>query len=266
MDQQLYFCIGAAKTGTTILARLLDQQPSVGCMWEAYFFQPNHNASVLNPDGQGWVKHGLGRSDVERWHELATCETDGTEPLADPSTVRSLVTDVFARFADVVGAKVVGDKWPFYARRLELMLEAFPDAKYVYNVRDPRGVWNSGQTFRERERGDVILDDMLRVDDIVRPHLDDERFSVVRYEDLIAEPESELSKLGAFLGFRFDPEALEYVAADDPLPDRWGWVAPARGDLNAELTVKWRNEMPEEQQARVAEKTRAFMDRYSYST
>ena len=114
---------------------------------------------------------------------------------------------------------MVGDKWPDYYRNLKLMLRAFPNAKFLYNVRDPRGVWNSGQTFRDREAGDRVLATMLGVDNAVRPFLDDERFMTLRYEDLIMEPDRMMAAVAEFLGFEFDPGAIAYDKAADPYPN-----------------------------------------------
>lgn len=264
-----YFCIGAAKTGTTILARLLDQQPGVACMWEAYFFQPNHGASVFNPDGQKWRRHGFTRADVDEWRDdaVATFTPEARKQLSEPEYVdraRRLMTAVLDRFGEASFATIVGDKWPYYAKRIEFLLEAFPDARYVYNVRDPRGVWNSGQTFKERERGDLILDEMLEADAKIRPYMDDHRFLAIRYEDLISEPETTMAGLGDFLGFSFDPRHLDYDPLDDPLPDRWNWVPTAAGDLDPQLTQKWKKQMTAEQIEAVEQRAAEFMSSYGY--
>lgn len=266
---QVYFCIGAPKTGTTILARLLDQQPSVACIWEAYFLRPWHGSSVLNPSGKAWKRHGLPVDRVTDWHERAMTRVDrrGREMIAmrRPETFRAIVTEVFETFGELMSASIVGDKWPYYYRFAKLVLRAFPDAKLIYNVRDPRGVWNSGQTFRDRQAGDKILAGMLAADEAVSPHLPDLRFHTLRYEDLIADTHAAMSRLATFLGFDFDPDSISYDPLNDPLPNRWNWVPPARGELDPGLTDKWRDEMPRNKQEEVTRDCADFMSRYGYS-
>lgn len=266
--RNMYFCIGAAKTGTTILARLLDQQPQVACMWEAYFLRPRHGSSVLNPIGDAWKKHGLAEDQVIKWHHRATERVVRSErevdAIHDPTALRAIVSEVFDQFAEGTGKETAGDKWPYYSEHLELLVEAFPDARFVYNVRDARAVWNSGQTFRDRHAGDLTLEQMVTADERVRKYLGDERFLVLKYEDLIIDTARTMETLSDFIGFDYHPESLKYNPRLDPLPDRWNWVPTASRDLDPDLTEKWRHEMSDDDQKRVTEACADFLATYGY--
>lgn len=268
MARQLYFCIGAAKTGTTILARLLDQQPDVACLWEGYLLRPNHRSSVLNPESKSWARHGFDVRQVRAWHEraVARVDLDGRDVMAarHPDHVRRIVGDVLDAFGAMTSATIVGDKWPDYYRNLKLMVRAFPEAKFLYNVRDPRAVWNSGQTFRDRAAGDRVLATMLEVDRTVRKHLEGDRLLTLRYEDLITDPEGTLTTVADFLGFEFDPTYIAYDATRDPLPNRWYWIPESVGALDVRLTQKWRHEMPAGKQVEVTDTCMEFLARYGY--
>lgn len=268
MVRQRYFCIGAAKTGTTILARLLDQQPDVACLWEGFLLRPDHTSSVLNPEGKSWRRHGFSEAQVREWNERATSRmtVDGKtiRAMRHPPIVREIIAEVLDSFGSETSSTFVGDKWPDYHRHLKLMLRAFPDAKLLYNVRDPRGVWNSGQTFRGREDGDKVLANMLAVDDVVRPYLDDDRFMALRYEDLIANPVETMSRVAEFIGFTWDPDAIEYRREQDPFPGRWYWIPEAAGEPDVRLTEKWRVEMPAGRQDEVTSACGEFLGRYGY--
>lgn len=270
MLHQVFFCVGAAKTGTTILARMLDQQPDVACMWEARFVKPDQNLSVLNPDGDGIRRHGLTPDQSSAWRRdaMTMVEFNGKEvrSVKHPEHLRRIVTSVLSTFGTLTSSSVVGDKWPGYHRHIGLMLKAFPKARFVYNVRDPRAVWNSGQTFRDRSRGDDVLDEMLSADDNVRAHLDDERFMTLRYEDLVVSPVERMRAVSEFIGFDFDVASLQYDPDTDPFPKRWNWVPTASGDLDPGLTEKWRTEMPLDKQAEVTERCADYIERYGYST
>jgi hypothetical protein len=179
-------------------------------------------------------------------------------------TIREIIGEVFDRFGELTSATIVGDKWPDYYRNIKLIARAFPDAKFLYNVRDPRGVWNSGQTFRDRRAGDKVLANLLEVEEAVRPYLDDGRALTLRYEDLISEPVATMRNVADFLGFEFDPSAIEYDRSSDPFPKRWYWIPEATGDLDVRLTEKWRTEMSAEQQRDVALRCAEFLERYGY--
>lgn len=268
MLRQAFFCIGAAKTGTTILARMLDQQPDVACLWEAFFFHPTHEASILNPDTNKFGRHGLSLDRVRQWQERATVRVGSGRHarlgIRDARVGREIMTEVLTEFGELAGATVVGDKWPGYHRQLDLLTAAFPDAKLIYNVRDPRGVWNSGETFRDRGRGDKHLDEMLKADAAVRSHLADDQFLTLRYEDLIAQPRQTMQRVAAFVGFEFDAAAIDYERENDPFPRRWYWVPTAKGDLDVALTEKWRHEMALTTQRLVTERCAEFIERYGY--
>ncbi len=267
--KQVFFCIGAAKTGTTILARMLDQQPGVACMSEAYFLAPTSKASLFNTTNHVGARHGFSAARIAEWHERALRKlvVDGEEvdAISDPDFVRELITDVLSLFGDREGASIVGEKWPYYHNSIGLMLEAFPDGKFLYNVRDPRAVWNSGETFRERGVGDRVLAEMLLADERIRG-LDDERIFTFRYEDLIREPHGVMATIADFVGFEFHPEALDYDESSDRLSNRWNWVPTAKGDLDPALTEKWRTEMSPGQQAEVTNRCAEFVERYGYPT
>lgn len=263
-----FFCVGAAKTGTTILARLLDQQPTVACMWEGYLLQPRHQSSVLNPDSQAWLKHGLSEAKVRDWHRRATEERSHNGELVMgirvPSVARAIITEVLEDFGRPFRAEIVGDKWPYYHKWMPSMAKAFPDAKYIYNVRDPRATWNSGQTFKQRGRGDAILADMLKSERAVRRRLNPDNVLTMRYEDLIISPAETMSRIAGFLGFDFASEHLAYDPALDPLPDRWNWVPESKGELDRGLAERWRQQMPEAEQRRISEECADFIQRHGY--
>ena len=263
-----FFCVGAAKTGTTILARLLDQQPDVACLWESYFFNPHDTNCLFHPESNKWRKHGLSEHRVYEWHRAATTKVAVDGELVDQIRTASgfgrIVGEVFEDFGATMEASIVGDKWPWYHNQLETVIEAFPDAKIIYNVRDPRGVWNSGETFRDRKRGQEILEGMLKADENVRRFAQNHDVFTFRYEDLITDTQRVMREIGQFVGFSFEPAALAYVPGEDPLPNRWNWVPTAVGDLDPTLTTKWRREMSPEEQAHVTETCRTYLDRYEY--
>jgi hypothetical protein len=178
---------------------------------------------------------------------------------------RQIVGEVFQCFGEITGTSIVGDKWPYYHEHLKVLLEAVPDGKFVYNVRDPRAVWNSGETFRKRNAGDAILDDMLAADRKIASLRDDPRLFVLRYEDLISDAAATMDRLASFIGFQFDEAALAYDPSTDVLPNRWNWVPAAKGDLDVELTEKWRYEMGPDDRERVTERCADFIEAYGYA-
>lgn len=273
-DLRVFFCVGAAKSGTTLLARVLDQHPDVACIWESYAFHPRSRASIFNPISESWRKHGFAEVDIRRWAAVWRAEPQATIRRAlrkltgrtylATSCFRRTMPEALADFARRCGASVVGDKWPWYIDHLDDVLAVFPKAYYIYNVRDPRGLWNSAQRFKGRQRGDELLQRMLDADRGVTPYLDRPNFFALRYEDLVDEPEATCRKLFGFLGCDFDRQYLLYDPAADPYPDRWDWVPEAGEQFNPWHARKWLEQMRPDEIERVSDQAGWFIDKYGY--
>ncbi len=278
--QTVFFCIGAAKSGTTLLARVLDQHPDVACIWESYAFHPRSRASIFNPASASWRKHGFSETDVRRWAAIWRAEPrsslrralrrlTGRTYLA-AGCFRRTMPEALADFARRCGAAIVGDKWPWYIDHLEDVLAIFPEARYVYNVRDPRGLWNSAQRFRGRQRGDELLQRMLLAEKRVSPYLDKPNFITLRYEDLVHKPETTCQRIFAFLGcgrtsmVGFSQEHLQDYAANDPYPSRWEWVPEASQPFDPWHAVKWQEQMTRREIELVTGRAGWFIERYDY--
>jgi hypothetical protein len=271
----LFFCIGCQKSGTTILARVLDQHPDIACLWEAYFFNPKHDVSVFNPNSDAYSKHGFDKDKVIRWHNDLILNNvfsfysrlnhkfTGRFRFAIPP-YKKAISEAFDDFATRCNAKIVGDKWPWYVDFIDQMLSMFPDAKYIYTVRDPRGIWNSAQRFKGRERGDEILNEMLTKEKKIVKYLGNPNFLTVRYEDIILKPSETAKNLYEFLGFDFKEQYLKYDKASDPYPDRWNWVPEANNQLDPKMTSKWKELMSKEQIDRVNSMSNWFIAKYDY--
>ncbi len=274
-DTTFFFCIGCQKSGTTLLARLLDQHPDAACMNESYWLIPTHGDSLLNLENGRWRRH-YGFDDALMAELAATPTPFLSRPwlrragrwmrYLDPYSRRhcSRFEGVLRRLGEAWGATVVGDKWPWYIDYIELMCAVFPDARYIYNVRDPRGLWNSAQRFKDRARGDYVLDEMLRMDARVAPYLSRPNFMTFRYEDLAGSPEETMARICGFLGLEHDAAYLAYKPKIDPAPVRWNWVPETRDPVNVHHAEKWRERMTREEILRVSERADAFVEKYGY--
>lgn len=274
-EPSYYFCIGCQKSGTTILARLLDQHPDIACLWEAYFLNPKNVSSVFNPESDAWSKHGYSKDDVIEW----ASKVKSINPFSIKSRLshkltgryefpmqpyKEIITEALNDFASRCNVKVVGDKWPWYIEFMDKMQDSFPGAKYIYTVRDPRGIWNSAQRFKGRQRGDEILGEMLKKDRQISKLLDRDDFLTVRFEDLICKPEETCKILYGFLECDYSDDYLKYQKENDPYPERWSWVPEASGKLDPEITVKWKKKMTSDEIQNVNSKAAGFIDKYGY--
>ncbi|NEP00703.1 MAG: sulfotransferase [Symploca sp. SIO2E9] len=232
-----FFCIGCQKSGTTLLARVLDQHPKIACIWESYALQYNSYNSIINPASDSWKKHGFQEENVQAWARVwANNPKNFAFRVLRKLTgydyfriinFRQTMSEALLDFARRCNATVVGDKWPWYINHIDVVTEAFPDAKFIYNVRDPRGIWNSAQRFKERQRGDEILREMLDKDRQISPYLHRDNFITIRYEDLLYNQAETCKRLYHFLGCEFSNDYLFYKRQADPYQQRWDWIPEA---------------------------------------
>ena len=231
--RQKFFIFGHARSGTTLLMRLVRLHPEVHCNYQAHFFtrQPLLKSLVNTPEAEEWLTR---RSN--RWNQ-------GRD--LSPLVLRAAADFIMERDAAREGKRIVGDKSPSSTIHGQAVRDAYaiyPDAKLVYIVRDGRDVLVSERfrnfveesKFLSAEDKQIIED--LRTDQtpftngtrslftetfirrVARGwvknlketeeearRLYGENYFGMRYEDLLARPFEEMQKLWSFLGVDVDP-------------------------------------------------------------
>ncbi len=124
-----FFIFGHARSGTTLLTRLVRLHPEVHCNYQAHFFTrpPLLNALVSDPEVGAW----LGRRS-NRWNQ-------GSDLSA--LVLRAAADIILEREARQVDKRIVGDKSPnslMDGDAVRLMQAVYPDARLVFIVRDGR--------------------------------------------------------------------------------------------------------------------------------
>jgi hypothetical protein len=165
-----------------------------------------------------WLVRTVDRAEVER-RLLATDRTD-----------RAVFAELLRIYADRGGKPVIGEKTPAHINYADTLLGWFPTGRIVQMVRDPRGVYVS-ELRRRWERPSSVPYRQLRH---VRPlfalfvllqvtwawaraidrHRElsgryPDRYRMVRFEDLVREPEATLLGLFDFLGVPMEAAVLD---------------------------------------------------------
>ena len=255
------FVVGAARSGTTLLQRMLDAHPLLAVVNETYWL-PRKYRERTGLTRQGYItpalfplllespkfgRMGLGVEDLRR---LAG---DGA-PIRYVDFVRRLFDD----YARSRGKRLAGDKTPGYVRRMSQLHELWPDAKVVHIIRDPRDVclsmldWSGGER-AAGQFGTWQLDPTVSSALYWRysvamgreagTDLGSDLYLETRYEDLVNSPEAELGRLCAFLGIPFDAAMQNYyVGRTRPKPGRsskaqWLPLTPGLRDWTTQLAA-----------------------------
>jgi hypothetical protein len=124
-----FFIFGHARSGTTLLARLIRVHPDIHCNWQAHFFTrpPFLSALVTDPEVGEWLSRRSNR--WNRGQDISLL------------VMRAASDFILEREAVKVGKSVVGDKSPnnlVNGEAVKRLAEVYPDAKLIFIVRDGR--------------------------------------------------------------------------------------------------------------------------------
>ncbi|KAA0254908.1 MAG: sulfotransferase, partial [Chloroflexi bacterium] len=235
--REKFFIFGHARSGTTLLMRLLRLHPDVHCNYQAHFF-------TRKP----LLKSLVDSSEIEEWLARKSNRWNQGRDLS-PLVLRAAADFIMERDAAREGKTIVGDKSPTSTIHAQVVRDAFalyPDAKIVYIVRDGRDVLISERfrNFVEESkfltaddkrivsdlradsapfsdgRRSIFTETFLRniakrwVDDLTEMDAEARRlygkhYHSLRYEDLLQNPFDEMTKIWKFLGVKRINKTLE---------------------------------------------------------
>jgi len=164
-----------------------------------------------------WLTGKVPREDIEAYL------------LASDRTERGIFEAFLRIYADRRGKAIIGEKTPAHLAYVETLLEWFPDGRVVHCMRDPRAIFVSelrrrsevatGFPYRQLALVPALMERFVLLQVVwawasaVNRHRTlcrryPERYRMVRFEDLVAEPGDTLVGLCHFLGV--EPEARMY--------------------------------------------------------
>lgn len=162
-----------------------------------------------------WLVDNVPRSEMER------------RLLAAERSERGMYGAFLRAYADAQGRPVMGEKTPAHLAYVDTLLEWFPDGRVVHMIRDPRAVYVSDLRRRRikprkpyswlgRVPGLLPAAMLLQTTWVwrgaARLHAAYEtrypgRYRLVRFEDVLRDPDATLSALFEFLGVPLPPDA-----------------------------------------------------------
>jgi len=169
---------------------------------------------------------------------------------AGARTWEGLFIAYLAAFAEPSGATRVGEKSPVHTHYVGPLAEAFPDAKFIHVVRDPRAVVLS--RVRAGFGSNLIEPNTHRWRRAAEMHKEHAealsaagRYLLVRYEELVTDPEETLGRVCAFLGIPMTDAMLEHDKRDETgFPERSReWMANTQRPVFTSSIEKWKTEM-----------------------
>jgi Sulfotransferase family len=251
------FIVGCARSGTTLVRRIVDAHPQIAITTEMHWIShyvnyfKNQNRLVtpkLVSELSGHKRFAQFEIPREQFEGLL----GSGEALPYPTFLRRL----FGLYGKINNKPLVGNKTPAYIRRMLDLHALWPEAKFVHIIRDGRDVCLSVLNWKKANHivgryapweEDPVSTTALWWERKVRKGREDGAalgpglYQETLYEDLVDEPQRECKRLCEFLGVPYDDAMIRFHEGRER-------VEPGRGAKSAWLRVTsglrdWRTEM-----------------------
>ena len=146
------FLVGSARSGTTLLRRIVDAHPAIAITrethWVARFYEKRRG---LTDDGTV-TRDLLARlTRSRRFARFGVAEEDLARLIAnDTVSYAEFVSGFYDLVGKARGKRLVGDKTGEYARAVPTLHALWPSARIVHLIRDGRDVALSVLSWKER--------------------------------------------------------------------------------------------------------------------
>ena len=140
------FIVGCARSGTTLLHRLVDAHPLVAVIHETHWITNHFKELVVTPEMVSeMVEH-------KRFSGLGVGREEFEGLLGEAVPYKRFLGDLFQLYAEARGKPLVGDKSPSYVTSIPKVHALWPNAKFVHIVRDGRDVCLSVMNWKKAGR------------------------------------------------------------------------------------------------------------------
>lgn len=192
---------------------------------------------------------------------------------------QALFTIMMQIYADHRGKPIMGEKTPAHVRYISTLLEWFPNATIVHMLRDPRAIFVSEVRRRRREAVTTPYKQLVRIpiifelfiliqvtliwfESVWRYHQYKQRYSenyyLMRFEDLVKDPEKQVIRLCDFIGIDFQEKMLEQAVVSK------GFQVGTSG-FDAHAAERWRSQISPWANAWFALLFRSYLKEFGYT-
>jgi len=250
--QGAFLIIGAQRSGTSLLSRILNQHPSIAVPGESFFFNTFgplrrfYGDLSLAENRDRLIDDALSTFKIRDWSPpptRAAVQAKLTEP-----TLGGVFRALLDAWTQTQGKQRWGEKTPQHVLYWQDVREALPDVPLIHIVRDGRDValsliaanFGPKTTYAAAKRWRRYMRAIEEIKGTLRPGLIHE----IRYEDLLQRPSDVLTGICEFLGEPYSPRMLEFHK--DSTAYGSGYDSEHRNlrkPLMPEKVARWRTKM-----------------------
>jgi len=252
VDFRPIFICGCQRSGTTALAVMFDRHPRIAIPRETQFFnkfaredeaRTARGAPAAHEDilARAMRNYFISRVGVTYEQVLEVYR------LAEP-TYPNLLRAILEAYCGVRGKPRPGEKTCDSLLHARSILKAYPTGRMICIVRDGRDVvrsllkarvvWGKPPSFPALcLKWNHYARQAIRV----AKELPADRFTMVRFEDLMTNPRGELQRLCTFVGEEFDPAQIQGTSEAGPVQAcEAEWKSHAKDAPDASRVAAWR--------------------------
>jgi hypothetical protein len=149
------------------------------------------------------------------------------------------------------GANIIIDKLPILSADAVLLDKMFPQKKYVFSIRHPYDVVLS--CFKQSFGPNAAMDNFTTFEDSCRAYdftmgqwfsvfsLESERVCYVRYDRLVKDLQTEVTRALQFVGAEWDKNVLKFAQRADERKSKTPSYAKVRQGVSIGVQTSWRN-------------------------
>lgn len=248
------FIVGPPRSGTSLLSAIIGSHSRIACGPETDLFsaipvarakqialEPNWHEKAIEqlervkyPDGKSLSHHFGVTVDQLRSHLSK-----------EKCSVQSIYSAIPASFAWLQSKARWAEKTPRHLFYVEQIRELFPDAKIIRIVRDPRDSIPS--VVKNIGLSDSLIGEFYRWASVYAksdPFFREDKGGItVRYEDLVQNPEKEVTAICEFIGEAFEPRMLNRAGADHVRVATETWKRDIDKEITADNIYGWRSKL-----------------------
>jgi hypothetical protein len=241
--------VGCPRSGTTLLAVMLDSHPQIAIPPETAFLP--ELPRLAEKAGTALRREFFAllttdRWNVSNWNDLGIDKDAYWRRLCALQTfsITGGLRALYGMYADGLGKRLYGEKTPADTHCMPQIEAYLPEARFIHIVRDPRDVvlslrrTTAGRSVEGTAQIWVDMVSLARASGTQVGH-----YHEVRYEDLVLAPEAELRSICDFLELDYASQMLDYRTSG----------ARHVGHLGDRLLPGGRATVPRESRARLHE-------------
>lgn len=265
------YVAGLERSGTSLAYALLGSHPNIAMtrrtnLWTHFYGQ---YGDLSRPENltrclEVMMTYKRLRKLEPDWEKLRADFEDGE------ATYGRLFALLEQQYASKLGKPRWGDKSLDTERYTEPILEAFPQAKILHMIRDPRDRFASSLARWKVRRGGVGVGtaEWLRSAEIARANVDRHpcNYMIVQYEALVSDPSRVLKDICSFIGEPYEGEMLSMGGAQvfrrEGGNSSYGSMEP--GEITPRSIGKYRTVLNDQQIHYVQRTAGAVMSEFEY--